>query len=198
MNNLILSDIINFEYSVLEEEKKQGKYILRGIFQKLDTLNENKRIYPARIFEREIQRLQDIIKERRMIGELDHPTTKKINLDRASHIITSLKIEGKNVLGEAEILLGMPYGNMLKALVDNNVKLGISSRGEGELIQQPDGSFLVKENYELITFDIVHFPSTPGAFPQFIKEEKENNNSERKIKVYFSLGSLIDTILKNN
>ena len=138
------------------------KVIMKGILQKADTLNQNGRIYPMHILEREVKNYQKFIQENRALGECDHPDSSVINLKNVSHIVRKAWFEGKTVMGEVEVL-ATPSGEILKSLVDAGVKLGISSRGVGSTRREGD-YYVVQEDFQLICWDFVSEPSTPNAF----------------------------------
>jgi len=181
---MLITSIEPFEYT-LDESSSKPK--IRGVFQRAEVQNQNKRIYPKRILEREVNSLMESVKDRTVMGELEHPQETNINLERASHLITDLKFEGNTVIGEAEILVGTVFGNILEALLKNNVKVGISSRGKGSLINKGN-IYEVGEDYNMITFDIVSKPSTPGAYPAMVSEGLES-------KEKLGMGSLVNKIL---
>jgi hypothetical protein len=148
-----------------EEEKlfvKTGGLMLTGIMQKADQENGNGRIYSKKILEREIQNYQKIIEDRRALGELDHPDDSVVNLKNTSHMVVKMWWDNNNVMGKVKVL-DTPSGNILKSLVRSGVKLGISSRGLGSTRKQ-GGKTIVEEDFQLICFDFVQEPSTPGAF----------------------------------
>lgn len=158
-----------------EAEKRfiaDGGMILTGIMQKSDTQNGNGRVYPHEILQREMKNYQKLIKDKRALGELDHPDDSVINLKNASHMITEVWWDGKNVMGKAKIL-ETPSGKILRSLVDSGVTLGISSRGMGS-VSESNGQTVVEDDFQLICFDFVSEPSTPGAF--MMKEAKDYNN----------------------
>ena len=148
-----------------EAEKKlvkSGTMILSGVMQKCDALNGNGRVYPRRVLEKEVKNYQKLVKERRALGELDHPDESVINLKNSSHLVTKLWWDGDDVMGKVQIL-GTPAGQVLKSLVEAGVKLGISSRGLGST-EEKSGKTYVKDDFQLICFDFVSEPSTPGAY----------------------------------
>ena len=160
-----------------EEEKKlvkSGVLILTGIMQKAEALNGNGRIYPKKVLEKELKNYQKLVKERRALGELDHPDDSVINLKNASHLVTDLWWEGEDVMGKIQIL-NTPSGQVLKALVEADVKLGISSRGLGTT-KDKNGKTYVNNDFQLICFDVVSEPSTDGAFMVTENMEKQLNN----------------------
>mgnify|MGYP003635779430 FL=1 len=159
-----------------EAEKRyvaEGGMILSGIMQKADTQNGNGRVYPHRVLMREVENYKKLVKERRALGELDHPDDSVINLKNASHMVTDVWFEGKSVMGKVQVL-DTPSGNILRSLVDCGVKLGISSRGMGS-VSESQGSTVVEDDFQLICFDFVSEPSTPNAF--MMREAKEFGNT---------------------
>ena len=159
---------------VIREEKngKTNLYIT-GPFLQAEVTNRNGRSYPFPILEREVKKYTDkYISCGRALGELGHPDGPTVNLDRVSHMITSLKSEGNNFIGKAKIL-DTPMGNIAKSLLDEGVKLGVSSRGVGSLVER-NGVKYVGDDFMLSTAaDIVSDPSAPDAFVQGIMEGKE-------------------------
>lgn len=138
------------------------KLMMKGILQKADTLNQNGRIYPRNILEREVRNYQKFIKENRAMGEIDHPDSSVVELKRVSHVVREAHLEGNTVMGTVEIL-PTPSGDILKKLVESNITLGISSRGVGSTKKEGD-YFVVQDDFQLICWDFVSEPSTPGAF----------------------------------
>ena len=159
-----------------EDEKRMvredGAMFLTGVMQRADAQNGNGRIYPRRILEREMGNFQQLIKVRRALGELDHPDDSVINLKNASHMVTSIWMEDKAVMGKVKVL-NTDAGKTLRALVEDGVKLGISSRGMGS-VSEGAGKVVVQEDFQLICFDFVSEPSTPNAF--MMREAREFNN----------------------
>jgi len=148
-----------------ESEKKsimEGAVYLVGICQKAGTKNGNGRVYREQTLKREVENYQKAIKERRSLGELDHPDDSVINLKNASHLITKMWWEGDSVMGKIEVL-NTPSGQILKELVKSGCKLGISSRGLGS-VKDEKGVTMVDDDFQLICFDMVSEPSTPGAY----------------------------------
>lgn len=150
---------------VLNESIDSNKPItVRGVLQRADAKNHNQRIYSYPVLMRESQKYsKEFVSDRRAMGELDHPDSSVVNLKNVSHIVTEMHWEGKDLIGECEIL-PTPSGNILKELFRSGVKLGISSRGLGSVSEQSDGTVVVQEDFELIAFDFVSNPSTHGAF----------------------------------
>jgi hypothetical protein len=164
---MLLTDTFILEnLEVIEESKSKGTMKIRGLFQRADEANNNNRVYSKILLEREVGKLTEAVNERRLLGELDHPSHDAIKLSNVSHLVTALKMEGKEVIGEAEIL-NTPAGKVAQALISDGVKIGISSRGMGTLSDGlTDGNKTVNEDFKLITFDLVADPSTRGAFPE--------------------------------
>lgn len=155
-------------------DRNGGKIFLKGVLQKADTLNQNGRIYPKSILERELRNYQKFIRENRALGECDHPDTSVVELKNASHIVREAHIEGEAVVGTVE-LLNTPAGKILQSLVESGVTLGISSRGVGSTMNEGNAQ-VVQEDFQLICFDMVSEPSTPGAF--LMSEGKAVSRSE--------------------
>ena len=139
-----------------------GGMILSGKLQEADVQNGNGRVYPHRVLMREMKNYQKLVQERRALGELDHPEDSVINLKNASHMVTDVWWDQKNVMGKVKVL-DTPSGGILKSLVESGVKLGISSRGMGS-VREEKGTTIVEDDFQLICFDFVSEPSTPGAF----------------------------------
>ena len=159
-----------------EEEKRyvaDGGMILSGIMQMTETQNGNGRVYPHNTMIREVKNYQKLVKERRALGELDHPDDSVINLKNASHMVTEIWMEGKNVMGKIKVL-ETPSGKILKELVNGGVTVGVSSRGMGS-VREDKGQTIVEDDFQLICFDMVSEPSTPGAF--MMREAREFNNN---------------------
>jgi hypothetical protein len=144
-------------------DKNGGKLMLQGIIQKSDQLNQNKRVYPNEILRREVENYQKAVRDSRAVGELDHPESSSVSLERVSHIIKEMKWEGNNVIGRIEVL-PTPRGKILETLLESGVKIGISSRGVGSTDKNNEGYDVVQPDYQIICFDIVSEPSTPGAY----------------------------------
>jgi hypothetical protein len=158
-----------------EDEKRyvaDGGMILSGIMQKADHVNGNGRVYPHKVLMKEIKNYSKLVKERRALGELDHPEDSVINLRNASHLVTDIWMEGKDVKGKIKVL-DTPSGKVLQELVRAEVNVGISSRGMGS-VTESNGQTMVEDDFQLICFDMVSEPSTPGAF--MMKEAKDYKN----------------------
>ena len=163
------------EVQYICEEKESGdkNYKIRGVFMQADIKNRNGRVYPMEVLEKEVQRYnKKFIDENRAYGELGHPDGPTVNLERVSHIVTELYPDGKNFIGEAKILK-TPMGEIVKNLMDEGAKLGVSSRGMGSL-DQKNGANYVRDDFYLATAaDIVADPSAPNAFVEGVMEGKE-------------------------
>ena len=170
---LITEKIEDAKIVITEGKNGKRNTFIEGVFLQAEICNPNGRMYPMRTMEREVQKYnENFVKSGRALGELGHPDGPTINLDRASHLITSLKREGNNFVGKAR-LLETPMGKIAKQLLDEGVKLGVSSRGLGS-IKEENGVKIVGEDFMLATAaDIVADPSAPDAFVNGIMEGKE-------------------------
>ena len=157
-----------------ESNTKGGKdYKIKGVFMQADIKNRNGRVYPVATLGKEVQRYTtEYINKRRAFGELGHPDGPTVNLERVSHMITSLKPEGKNFIGEAKVM-DTPYGKIVKNLIDEGAQLGVSSRGMGSIQSSSQGNVVGKDFYLATAADIVADPSAPDAFVEGIMEGKE-------------------------
>lgn len=148
-------------------KKKTAKAMrVTGIFQEAEISNANSRIYPKTVLESAVKKIAPLVKKRQVLGEFDHPPDAKIHLDRVSHLITDLWMEGNKVMGKAEILEWTPFGQQLKGLLEQEVTIGVSSRGVGDMeshMSEGKQFFKVLDGYHLITFDAVAEPSVPGT-----------------------------------
>jgi hypothetical protein len=159
---------------ITEANADTGKksYFIEGIFMQGDVKNRNGRIYPSQTLEKEMTRYQkEFIEPKRALGELGHPDGPQINGDRVSHLITSMKREGNDFYGKAKIL-GTPMGEIVKSLLDEGVKIGVSTRGLGS-VKERNGIMEVQNDFHLSTVDIVTDPSAPNAFVNGIMENRE-------------------------
>ena len=170
---LIREEIESVEFLVEQKNGKKSMYI-EGVFLQGNIKNRNGRMYPMETLRREVSRYnENHIQSGRALGELGHPEGPTVNLDRVSHKIVSLKESGSNFIGKAKIM-NTPMGNIAKNLIDEGVKLGVSSRGVGSLQQTKEGFAVVGEDFMLATAaDIVADPSAPDAFVEGIMEGKE-------------------------
>ena len=161
------------EYELIEEGDKPKQYFIEGIFMQSEKKNKNGRVYPLPVLEKEVNRyVKEYVEPKRAFGELGHPDGPTVNLDRASHMITDLRKEGKNFVGRAKVL-DTPNGKIVKCLIDEGARLGVASRGMGTL--KPDKKAQVVQNdfYLATAADIVADPSAPNAFVEGIMEGVE-------------------------
>ena len=181
--------------------KENRSLVVKGVIQRAEAKNQNGRVYPKEILEREIQKyIEGPVKERRALGELDHPESSVINLQNVSHNVIRVKMVGDDVYGEVEIL-STPAGNILKELFRNGITVGISSRGMGSVQESGNGTVEVQDDFELLCFDFVSTPSTHGAFMKpagrAIQELQEG-----KIKIpeykYTNVNNIIRDIICDN
>ena len=161
---------------LIEDDKETGKknYNIEGVFLQAEIKNRNGRSYPKEILDKEVKRyMKENVKKNRAYGELGHPDSPTINLDRVSHMIKDLKLEGNDFVGKAKIM-DTPYGKIVKSLIDEGASLGVSSRGMGSLKTTKDGTSEVQKDFMLATAaDIVADPSAPDAFVRGVMEGKE-------------------------
>jgi len=197
----LLVDYITFDISpeTINEsmEKNNGRLLVKGVLQRADAKNQNGRVYPKDILIREAKKYSEInIKERRALGELDHPDSSVVNLNNVSHNITEMHWDGNDLVGTVEIL-STPSGNILKELFKCGIKLGISSRGLGSVKTLGEGEVEVQPDFELIAFDFVSNPSTHGAF---LRPSNMNESVDVTIKSnkYIHINRLITDILTDN
>jgi len=206
MEQMLLIDCCTdsgFEFELCEATNSRGLVTFRGKFQEAEAVNKNKRMYPYAVLDENIGRLKEAVSERRLVGELDHPTDSIIHFADASHVVTKLWWDGQVLMGEGEIL-NTPNGKVLKALIDDGVKVGISSRGVGNGKVNEDGILVIGESYKLITFDAVADPSTFAAFQEKVADQSKKENVEpprtskyrRASKSIKNEASSIDTVNK--
>jgi len=181
--------------------KENKSLVVKGVIQRAEAKNQNGRIYPREILEREINKYAEgPIKERRALGELDHPESSVINLQNVSHNVTKVKMVGDDVYGEVEIL-STPAGNILKELFRNGITVGISSRGMGSVQENGNGTVEVQDDFELLCFDFVSTPSTHGAFMKpagrALQELQEGKTQLPEYK-YTNVNNIIRDIICDN
>ena len=175
MNLNLITEYREDSVEVITEAKEDGKknYFIEGIFMQGDIKNRNGRIYPSKTFETEMGRYQkEFIETKRALGELGHPDGPQINGDRVSHLITEMRRDGNDFYGKAKIL-STPMGEIVKSLLDEGVKIGVSTRGLGSVKAGRDGVMEVQKDFHLSTVDIVTDPSAPNAFVNGIMENVE-------------------------
>ena len=169
------------------EDIKSGKTIMVGVMQKCNAENGNGRVYPRGVLQREIKNYDKLVRERRALGELDHPDSSVIELKNASHLVTDIWWDGDAVMGKIEVL-DTPSGQTLKSLADAKIKLGISSRGLGTT-NESQGQTIVNDDFQLICFDIVSEPSTTGAF--MMAEGKKPNIITKADRINRALNDIL-------
>jgi hypothetical protein len=205
MKNLLV-DYIPFDISqdTINEAIKEenGKLVVRGVLQRAEAKNQNGRVYPKDILMRESKKYDDnFIKQKRALGELDHPDSSVVNLQNVSHNITEMHFEGDNLIGTCEILT-TPSGNILRELIKNGIKLGISSRGLGSVETVNEGPNdnpiqKVGNDFELIAFDFVSNPSTHGAFMYPMNESVDRTQTTgRTCGTYCKAEDIINKIIR--
>lgn len=192
---MLLTEWAPFTYdskSILENRTQNGgKLIMKGILQKAETLNQNGRVYPRDILEREVKNYQKFIRENRALGECDHPDSSVVELKKVSHIVREAYMEGNVCYGIVEIL-DTPCGKILQSLIEAGVTLGISSRGVGSTRKSGEHQ-IVQDDFQLICWDFVSEPSTPGAF--MMREGKQIRPSE--LAKTFNKSDRIDRIFND-
>lgn len=194
----ILIDVLPFEFkrTSLNESVKDGKLLVNGVLQRADAKNQNGRVYPEDVLKREADKyMENFVKQRRAMGELDHPESSVVNLKNVSHNIVDMGWDGKDLVGTVEIL-PTPSGNILRDLLQSGILLGISSRGLGSVKKDMrEGADVVQDDFDLIAFDFVSNPSTQGAF--MYPQGKINESVDNKVIInpYSNVERLIHNIL---
>jgi hypothetical protein len=199
MSKQLLVDYTVFEISPQQINESltenNGKLIVSGVLQRADAKNQNERVYPKELLMREAKKYAGtFIKERRALGELDHPDSSVVNLNNVSHNILDMNWAGNDLIGRVEVL-GTPSGNILKELFKSGIRLGISSRGMGsvkEVMREGSQTLEVQPDFELVAFDFVSNPSTHGAFLSPVNESV-NRIAHQK---YSKVENLITTIIR--
>jgi hypothetical protein len=199
MSKQLLVDYTLFEVSPQQINESLnnngGRLIVNGVLQRAEAKNQNGRIYPRNILMREANKYADsFIKERRALGELDHPDSSVVNLNNVSHNVLDMKWQGNDLVGTVEVL-STPSGNILKELFKAGIKLGISSRGMGsvkEVMREGENTVEVQADFELIAFDFVSNPSTHGAFLSPVNESVNRVVADK----YANVNALISNIIR--
>jgi hypothetical protein len=193
----VLIETIPFNVSPIQltegMKAPSGNPMVQGILATAEVKNGNGRYYSKELWEREIDKYMEVVKGNRATGELDHPESTIINLKNVSHIIREIRWEGDKLIGKIEIL-PTTSGNILKALIENNVIVGVSSRGMGSLKEMNEGTLEVQDDFELLCWDFVSTPSNPGSYMNLVREGKENNI----INPYNKVNTLLTEILCSN
>jgi hypothetical protein len=194
MNNTLLIDTQIFQptsLTLMEGKKSErGNPIVGCCLATAEVENGNGRYYKKSLWEREIDKYAVCVKERRALGELDHPESSVINLKNASHNITELWWEGNDIMGKIEIL-PTPSGNILKALIESNIKVGVSSRGMGSLTENSKGVLEVQDDFDLLCWDFVSTPSNPGSWASQLSEGKNYSTYNPYIKVQKTITEIL-------
>ena len=192
---LISEEIQNAQY-IVEETNGKKNYSIKGIFLQSEIKNRNGRVYPQEILHKEVNRYnREFINKHRAFGELGHPEGPTVNLERVSHMIKRLYPDGNNFIGEAKIM-DTPYGKIVKSLIDEGAKLGVSSRGMGSVESRGGTNYVGRDFYLATAADIVADPSAPDAFVEGIMENKEwvwNNGVLQEVEVAEWKKQLIET-----
>ena len=161
------------EYITEQDDNGKKKFALKGIFMQAEIKNRNGRVYPFEVLNKEVERYnKEFIEQNRAYGELGHPDGPTVNLDKVSHMVTSLKPDGKNFIGEAKVM-STPMGNIVSNIMDDGGKLAVSSRGMGSLTKKNGANYVNDDFYLATAADIVADPSAPNAFVEGIMEGKE-------------------------
>lgn len=166
----LLTDVVSVRFQLVEDQAT-GKIVVRGEFARADTATENKRVYPQKLWEREINKLSKPMTDRKLMGELDHPNDGRTMLSRVSHLVTGMRLENGVIIGEAEVI-ETDAGRNLAALFKANARVGVSSRGYGST-RTVEGREIVQDDYQLVTFDFVAEPADGSAYPEVFAESKE-------------------------
>ena len=176
-----------------EDEKRRvsenNVIILSGTMQMAEVQNGNGRIYPMSVLQREVEAYKQAVQSRRALGELDHPDSSVVNLANCSHLVTDIWMEGNKCIGKIEVLK-TPSGMILESLIRAGVPCGISSRGMGS-VRESNGRTMVEDDFQLICFDMVSDPSTPGAFMNNVMESQQTGLIKRISKVEATLDSIL-------
>jgi len=195
----ILREFFSLKYdkeTIVESKERKQAIVVPALLQRRDSPNQNKRIYPGTILEREVENYGKVIMEGRATGELDHPDSSVVSLGNVSHIIRKIWWKDDEVWGNVEIL-NTPKGRIAQDLMEGGVQLGISSRGVGDTIQNEDGFDVVDESFMLIAFDLVSEPSTHEAW---LREGKQidMNTIRQMIPKTDRVNRVVNEILKEN
>lgn len=199
MSEMLLNEFDCYGFSIDLKESNLDKGLLkfRGKLQEAECVNKNKRMYPFSVLDENVHKLQEVVKARGLLGELDHPTDSIIHFKDASHVITKLWWESNILMGEGEIL-NTAMGKQLRALLEGGIRIGMSSRGVGNGKVNENGVLVIGEGYKLITFDAVADPSTPAAFQErVVSGKRESYNPQNNFNSFEkNNGSRIYTLNK--
>ena len=198
---MLLTEYIPFEVNrqLAEATLKENRPLtVKGVIQRAEAKNQNGRIYPKEILEREIKKyINGPVREKRALGELDHPDSSVINLQNVSHNVTKIKMVGDDVYGEVEIL-PTPAGNILKALFASGITVGISSRGMGSVQEGANGTVEVQDDFELLCWDFVSTPSTHGAYMSPMGRALQEGKVQTPEYKYTNVNNIIRDIICDN
>ena len=189
----LLVDVTPFKPTIKESKSRPGVFEVEGVMQRAVAENQNNRTYSKRILERECKRyMKEFVEVGNAFGELDHPESPVVELKNASHVVRDLWWNGNDLMGRVE-LLNTPCGNIVKAILQQGLTIGISSRGTGSVQQTNEGTLEVQDDFELVCWDFVSNPSTHGAFmnPVSLQEGKV------KVSKYANLDSILNDILRS-
>lgn len=198
MNKSIIIDVLPFEFkkTSMNESLSNGKTLVTGVLQRANAKNQNERVYPKNVLEREAKKyMENFVKQRRALGELDHPESSVVNLKNVSHNVVDMYWEGNDLVGTVEILT-TPSGNILKDLLKSGILLGISSRGLGSVKKDmKESADVVQDDFDLIAFDFVSNPSTQGAFMYPSGKINESVDTNKIINPYNNIERIIHNII---
>jgi hypothetical protein len=195
--DVLLEDAILLNDMILEEDVETKARKFMGKLQEADKPNQNKRVYPKHILDKTIAQFADTINNGGIVGELDHANDAVVHLKDASHVIKRLWWEGNDLMGEG-IILDTPQGRVMKTLLDNGIRVGLSSRGVGNGKVDDDGNLVVGESYKMVAFDAVSQPSTRQAYAKQIIESVQLDSNDELLEEIKSLKDEIDLIKKSN
>jgi len=199
--NMLLTEYRPFhvDRQLAESTLKENRPLtVKGVIQRAEAKNQNGRIYPKEILEREINKyIEGPVREKRALGELDHPESSVINLQNVSHNVTKVKMIGDDVYGEVEIL-PTPAGKILQALFASGITVGISSRGMGSVKEGHNGTVEVQDDFELLCFDFVSTPSTHGAFMTPVGRALQEGKIQVPEYKYINVNNIIRDIICDN
>jgi hypothetical protein len=185
---------VSIDPKILKEDRDRngGRLLVKGVIQRAEAKNQNGRVYPRHILEREVENYQKVVRENRALGECDHPDTSVVSLYKSSHVIREMHWEGNDLMGTIEILPKLPCGKILEGLIESGITLGISSRGLGSTTQNETGADVVQDDFQLCAFDMVSEPSTHVAFMQLSEgRDFKGIPLERPDRVFRSINSFL-------
>lgn len=199
MSGQLLREYVQLQYDkvqIQEAIKKQAPIIVSALIQRADAVNQNNRVYPREILEREINNYMKPVREGRAMGELDHPDSSVVSLENVSHIIREVWWDGANVMGRVEIL-NTPKGKIAQSLMESGVQLGISSRAVGDVQENENGNDVVDDSLMLVAFDLVSEPSTQNAFLMGESKNLDLATIRRMVPKVDRVSRIVNEILGN-